>query len=65
MSMLIQGDLTYNLGSPKDAATAIGRTINCVPIIIGAQQNYSMQLWCPANAVTPPSFEFEIGYWVR
>lgn len=60
------GDIERNIsGVTPGVATAMGRTMPCVPIIIGAQQNYSLQIWAPGNAVTPASFEFEIGYWVR
>jgi hypothetical protein len=32
------------------------------PVIIAPQQFALLQLWFPANAVTPASFEFELGY---
>lgn len=34
------------------------------PIILGPGQNLALQIWCPANAVTPPSFEVDCG-WVE
>lgn len=38
--------------------------IPIAPIIIGPGQNVAMQIWCPSNAVTPPSFEVDCG-WVE
>lgn len=35
------------------------------PIILGPQANMCLQLWFPSNAVTPPSFEFEFGWFER
>lgn len=32
------------------------------PMIVGPGQNLAMQLWLPANAVTPPSFEVDCGW---
>lgn len=39
--------------------------IPCPPIILGPQSNLCMQLWFPSNAVTPASFEVEMGWWER
>lgn len=32
------------------------------PIILGPGHNLALQIWCPGNAVTPPSFEVDCGW---
>lgn len=39
--------------------------IPCPPIILGPQANMSVQIWFPSNAVTPASFELEMGWFER
>lgn len=46
-------------------AVAQRMVIPCPPLILGPQDNLSLQLWFPSNAVTPASFELETGYWER
>lgn len=39
--------------------------IPCPPVILGPQSNMCLQLWFPSNAVTPASFEVEMGWFER
>lgn len=39
--------------------------IPVAPIVLGPQDNMCLQLWFPSNAVTPPSFEVEMGWYER
>jgi hypothetical protein len=45
--------------------TAIRSDVWMPPIIIGPQQTFLFQPYNVANAVTPPSFEYEVGWWER
>lgn len=46
-------------------ATALRMPIGVPPVIVAPGSFALFQLWFPANAVTPASFEFELGYWMR
>lgn len=39
--------------------------IPCPPVILSPSTNLCLQLWSPSNAVTPASFEVEMGWWER
>lgn len=56
-------DFSSNTGLGGVIAQRIG--IPAPGIIIGPQQNMCMQIWFPSNAVTPVSFEFEMGWFER
>lgn len=46
-------------------AVAQRMVIPCPPVILPPQSNMCLQMWCPTNAVTAPSFEFEVGFFER
>lgn len=46
-------------------ATAQRMVVPCLPLILGPQDNFCLQLWFPSNAVTPASFEVVAGFWER
>jgi hypothetical protein len=53
-------------GSGHSAAASAGRVVSqAPPVVIGAGQNFALNLFGTSNAATPAQFEFEIGYWER
>lgn len=56
----IEGGSSVQLGG----LVAQRHVIPVPPIVIGPGQNLALQIWCPGNAVTPPSFEVDAG-WVE
>lgn len=49
-------------GAALNGTTPSQFLVPCAPMIIGPQQTFLLNVWGTAVAVTPWSFEFEIGY---
>ena len=68
---VVNDEWILNFGSVETASSMLigGGVARFVvplpPVIIGAQQTMGLQLWFPANSVTPAQFEFEVGWFER
>lgn len=69
---VVNDEWVFLFGSPDGGSSIllggiVGQrmVIPMPPMILAPQTNLSMQIWCPANAVTPPSFEVEFGFFER
>lgn len=64
-TIFVFGGNEFAGGSSTGGTVALRSIIPCAPLIVGPQQNLCMQVWYPSNAVTPASYEFEIGWFER
>lgn len=63
--ILVSGPVDFPGALSLGGAVAQRMPIPIPPLVIGPQDNLCLQMWFPSNAVTPASFEFEMGWWER
>lgn len=63
--IFVSGGVDLPAGLSLGGTVAQRMIVPVPPLVIGPQDNLCIQLWFPSNAVTPPSFEIEAGWWER
>lgn len=59
--MIVFGDVNAN-GQALSGASALRLPVSVDPVAIAPGHSMLLHLWNPSNAVTPPSFEFEVSW---